>query len=115
MEILIHRILVKITKIRLVSTGLKIQPQYRWILTCRLQVVFAYGVPVLPDSWHILYSLVETRRKLEQPIESDWCSYQVLYDFDANEYCTIYQLDELVSGILLRFHLADIGNRSTSV
>ena len=44
-----------------------------------------------------MYSGVETWRKLEQLIESDWCSYEVLYDFDADEYCSIYQLDELVS------------------
>ena len=32
--------------------------------------------------------------KIDQLIESDWCSYEVLYDFDADEYSSIYKLED---------------------
>ena len=38
--------------------------------------------------------ILQNQKKLDDLIESDWCSYEVLYDFDADEYSSIYNLED---------------------
>ena len=38
--------------------------------------------------------ILQNQKKLDDLIESNWCSYEVLYNFDADEYSSIYNLED---------------------